>query len=163
VQGPQGAPTPGICIRSSAAGTAGCASASCRHGNGPACSAGLATGSPFDPVTYEGVTYQIGQANNALIFPGLGLGSIVARATRITDGMLTAAAHAVATVADPTTPGAPILPLTQRLRDTSAAVAVAVARAAARDGVARQTLGDDIEDRVHAAMWRPRYAPIRAV
>jgi malate dehydrogenase (oxaloacetate-decarboxylating) len=98
-----------------------------------------------------------------LIFPGLGLGSIVARATRITDGMLTAAAHAVATVADPTTPGAPILPLTQRLRDTSAAVAVAVARAAARDGVARQTLGDDIEDRVHAAMWRPRYAPIRAV
>ena len=123
----------------------------------------VATGSPFDPVTYKDVTYQIGQANNALIFPGLGLGAIVASATRITDGMFTAAAHAVATMADPTTPGAPILPPTQRLRDTSAAVAVAVARAAARDGVARQTVGDDIEQRVHAAMWQARYAPIRAV
>ena len=123
----------------------------------------VATGSPFDPVTHEGVTYQIGQANNALIFPGLGLGAIVARATRITDGMLTAAVHAVAALTDPTTPGAPILPPPRRLRDTSAAVAVAVARAAARDGVARQTLGDDIEKRVHAAMWQPRYAPIHAV
>ncbi|MDX6295492.1 MAG: hypothetical protein QOH50_4567 [Kribbellaceae bacterium] len=123
----------------------------------------VATGSPFDPVTYKDVTYQIGQANNALIFPGLGLGAIVASATRITDGMFTAAAHAVATMADPTTPGAPILPPTQRLRDTSAAVAVSVARAAARDGVARQTVGDDIEQRVHAAMWQARYAPIRAV
>jgi malate dehydrogenase (oxaloacetate-decarboxylating) len=123
----------------------------------------VATGSPFDPVTYHGVTYQIGQANNALIFPGLGLGAIVSRAARITDGMLTAAAHAVAAMADPTTPGAPILPPTQRLRDTSAAVAVAVARAAAHDGVARQSVDDRIEERVRAAMWQPRYAPIRAV
>jgi malate dehydrogenase (oxaloacetate-decarboxylating) len=123
----------------------------------------VATGSPFDPVAHGGVTYQIGQANNSLIFPGLGLGAIVGRATRITDGMFTAAAHAVAALADPTTPGAPILPPPLRLRDTSAAVAVAVARAAARDGVARQTVDDDIEERVHAAMWQPRYAPIRAV
>ncbi|GAA3047845.1 oxaloacetate-decarboxylating malate dehydrogenase [Pseudonocardia yunnanensis] len=123
----------------------------------------VATGSPFDPVTHGGVTYQIGQANNSLIFPGLGLGAIVARATRITDGMLTAAVHAVAALTDPTTPGAPILPPPVRLRDTSAAVAVAVACAAVRDGVARQTLDDDIEKRVHAAMWQPRYAPIHAV
>jgi malate dehydrogenase (oxaloacetate-decarboxylating) len=123
----------------------------------------VATGSPFDPVTHRGVTYQIGQANNALIFPGLGLGAIVARATRITDGMLTAAAHAIATLADPTVPGAPILPPTQRLRDASAAVAVAVARATARDGVAHQSIGDDIEERVRTAMWQPRYSPIIAV
>ena len=123
----------------------------------------VATGGPAGPVTHEGVTYWIGQANNSLIFPGLGLGAIVARASRITDGMLTAAAHAVAALADPTTPGAPILPPPLRLRDTSAAVAVAVARAAAHDGVARQTVDDDIEMRVHAAMWQPRYSPIRAV
>ncbi|MEY9962574.1 malate dehydrogenase (oxaloacetate-decarboxylating) [Streptacidiphilus sp. MAP12-16] len=123
----------------------------------------VATGSPFDPVTYHGVTYQIGQANNALIFPGLGLGAIVSRAARITDGMLTAAAHAVAALADPTTPGAPILPPTQQLRDTSAAVAVAVARAAAHDGVARRSVDDRIEERVRTAMWQPRYAPIQAV
>jgi malate dehydrogenase (oxaloacetate-decarboxylating) len=123
----------------------------------------VATGSPFDPVTYEGVTYQIGQANNALIFPGLGLGAIVARATRITDGMLTAAAHAVAALAGPATPGAPILPPIPQLRDTSAAVAVAVAYAAARDGVARQIIGEDIEERVRTRMWQPQYAQIRAV
>ncbi|MDX6352182.1 MAG: hypothetical protein QOF84_6972 [Streptomyces sp.] len=123
----------------------------------------VATGSPFHPVTYKDVTYQIGQGNNALIFPGLGLGAIVARATRITDGMLAAAAHAVAALVDPTTPGAPILPPTQQLRETSAAVAAAVAHAAARDGVARQVVDDAVEERVRAAMWQPQYAPIRAV
>src|SRR5438046_2479908 len=53
----------------------------------------IATGSPFSPVTYQGVTYQIGQANNALIFPGLGLGALLSRARRITDHMITVAAH----------------------------------------------------------------------
>ncbi|GGJ27085.1 NAD-dependent malic enzyme [Streptomyces brasiliensis] len=123
----------------------------------------VATGSPFAPVTRDGVTYGIGQANNALVFPGIGLGTVVARATRITDGMLSAAAQAVAGQVDPTAPGAPILPLTGELRATSAAVAVAVARAAAEAGVARATVDDTVEERVREAMWEPVYRPITAI
>ncbi|MFG2886224.1 NAD-dependent malic enzyme [Streptomyces sp. NPDC048297] len=123
----------------------------------------IATGSPFKPVAYEGVEYRIGQANNALIFPGLGLGAIVAHADRVTDHMLSAAAHAVADRTDACAPGAPILPLTDELRETSAAVAVAVARAAADDGVARASVDDSIEDRVRAAMWQPVYRPVAAI
>ncbi|WP_030742979.1 NAD-dependent malic enzyme [Streptomyces sp. NRRL F-5135] len=123
----------------------------------------VATGSPFAPVTHGAVTHVIGQANNALVFPGLGLGAIVARADRITEGMLLAAARQIAAMVDPTTPGAPILPLVDRLRDTSAAVAVAVARAAERDGVARTALDDDLDTAVRAAMWSPDYRPVKSV
>ncbi|GAA1908395.1 NAD-dependent malic enzyme [Streptantibioticus ferralitis] len=123
----------------------------------------VATGSPFAPVTHRSTVYQIGQANNAFVFPGLSLGAIVAQATGITDGMLTAAAHAVAEQVDSTAPGAPLLPPTRQLRQTSAAVATAVARAAARDGVARTTIGDDINTRVRAAMWQPNYRPVVAI
>jgi malate dehydrogenase (oxaloacetate-decarboxylating) len=123
----------------------------------------VATGSPFAPVTHAATTYHIGQANNAFIFPGLSLGAIVAQATRITDGMLTAAAHAVAEQVDPTPSGASLLPPTGQLRETSAAVAVAVARAAARDQVTRDAVGDDIEERVRSAMWQPDYRPVAAV
>jgi malate dehydrogenase (oxaloacetate-decarboxylating) len=121
----------------------------------------IATGSPFAPVTHQGVTYQIGQANNALIFPGLGLGAILSRAQRITDQMITVAAQAVAELTDTTRPGAPLLPPIDDLRTTSAQVAFAVARAAAQDGVAEQT--GITADAVRAAMWQPRYAPVRAV
>ncbi|MCL6671519.1 NAD-dependent malic enzyme [Streptomyces panaciradicis] len=123
----------------------------------------IATGSPFEPVTRGGVTYEIGQANNALVFPGLGLGAVVARATRVTDSMLSAAAHAVAGQVDSTARGASLLPHTRLLRRTSAAVAVAVARAAAEDGVAREPVDDTIEDRVRRAMWEPVYRPVVAV
>src|SRR5215831_805009 len=114
----------------------------------------IATGSPFGPVTHQGVTYQIGQANNALIFPGLGLGALLSRAQRITDHMIAAAAGAVAGLTDTTVLGAPLLPPIDDLRTTSAQVALAVARAAADDGVAGQPgigLGA-----VRAAMWQPR-------
>ncbi|MFF3919199.1 NAD-dependent malic enzyme [Streptomyces sp. NPDC001852] len=123
----------------------------------------VATGSPFEPVTSGGVTYEIGQANNALIFPGLGLGAVVTRATRVTDSMLSAAAHAVAEQVDSTEQGASLLPHTRDLRRTSAAVAVAVARAAAEDGVARERVDDRIEERVREAMWEPVYRPVVAV
>ncbi|GAC1530971.1 MAG: oxaloacetate-decarboxylating malate dehydrogenase [Acidimicrobiales bacterium] len=123
----------------------------------------IATGSPFDAVTYDRVTYAIGQANNALIFPGLGLGAIVARASRITDSMLLAAAWAVADLVDPTVPGASLLPQVEDLRATSVAVAVAVAKAAATAGVARAKLRDDLETQVTEAMWTPTYRPIRAI
>jgi len=121
----------------------------------------IATGSPFGPVTYQGVTYQIGQANNALIFPGLGLGALLSRARRITDHMITAAAEAVAALTDTTTPGAPLLPSIDDLRTTSAQVALAVAQAAAADGIAERP--GISAGAVSAAMWQPRYAPVRAV
>ena len=121
----------------------------------------VATGSPFGPVIYQGVTYQIGQANNALIFPGLGLGALLSRARRITDDMIAAAAEAVAGLTDTATPGAPLLPPIDDLRATSARVALAVAQAAGDDGVAGLT--GITADAVSAAMWQPRYAPIHAV
>ncbi|MGW2637502.1 NAD-dependent malic enzyme [Streptomyces sp. NPDC001348] len=122
----------------------------------------VATGSPFDPVEHGGTTYHIGQANNALIFPGLGLGAIVAQASQVTDRMLRAAADAVARQTDVTDPGAPVLPPIHDLRETSAAVAAAVATAAAEDGVARADL-DDVDAAVRAVTWAPVYPPIEAV
>jgi malate dehydrogenase (oxaloacetate-decarboxylating) len=121
----------------------------------------VATGSPFPPVEYQGTRYVIGQANNALVFPGLGLGAIAARAARITDGMLSAAAYAVAGLVDSRAPGAPLLPEVQALRDTSLAVAIAVARAAHADGVAGLPLTGDLASQVRAQMWEPAYRPVR--
>jgi malate dehydrogenase (oxaloacetate-decarboxylating) len=121
----------------------------------------VATGSPFPPVDYHGVQYTIGQANNALIFPGLGLGVIAAGATQVTDNMLAAAAHAVSELVDTQTPGAPLLPRVEALRETSAAVAAAVAQAADADGVARARLDGDVHASVRALMWEPVYRPVR--
>jgi malate dehydrogenase (oxaloacetate-decarboxylating) len=121
----------------------------------------VASGSPFDAVDYGGMRYEIGQANNALIFPGLGLGVIAARARRVTDGMLLAAARAVADLVDTSTPGAPLLPRVANLRETSAAVAAAVARAGAAEGVASAALDADLASQVRALMWQPRYRPVR--
>ncbi len=123
----------------------------------------MATGSPFAPVTYAGTTHEIAQVNNALIFPGLGLGVIVARASRMTDAMFLAAAQAVAGIVDPTTPGASLLPQVVDLRATSAVVALAVARAAQRDGVADGPPDDQLEQAIQSAMWQPTYHPVRAV
>ncbi len=123
----------------------------------------VASGSPFPPVDYRGVRYVIGQANNALIFPGLGLGVIAARATQVTDNMLAAAAHAVSELVDTATPGAPLLPEVEALRETSVAVAAAVAQAAAADGVAGARLDGDLRASVRALMWEPGYRPVRAV
>jgi malate dehydrogenase (oxaloacetate-decarboxylating) len=123
----------------------------------------VATGSPFEPVIHDGITYEIAQVNNALVFPGLGLGVIAARATRITDGMLLAAAQAVAAMADLHEAGAALLPRVSDLRETSVLVATAVARAAADDGVATRPVSDAIEDDVRASMWRCDYHPVHAV
>jgi malate dehydrogenase (oxaloacetate-decarboxylating) len=121
----------------------------------------VATGSPFPPVDYRGTRYVIGQANNALIFPGLGLGVIAARATRVTDGMLAAAADAVSELVDSSEPGSPLLPRMEALRETSAAVGAAVAEAAAADGVAGTRLSGDVRGQVRALMWEPDYRPVR--
>ncbi|HDR3655761.1 TPA: oxaloacetate-decarboxylating malate dehydrogenase [Bacillus cereus] len=124
----------------------------------------VATGSPFEPVTYNGVTYVIGQSNNALIFPGLGLGTIVVRASVMTDGMFAAAAEAVASMVDTSQPGAPILPEVEELRNISEMVAIEVAKVAVAEGVARVNLSDnDIKMAVQEAMWKPEYRQIKAV
>ena len=119
----------------------------------------IATGTPWAPVAYGGTEYVIGQANNALAYPGIGLGAVVARATRVTDGMLLAAAEAIAGLVDVTKPGAGLLPRVGNLRVTSATVAVAVARAAQRDGVARADLSNPVQA-VQDTMWRVAYPPL---
>jgi malate dehydrogenase (oxaloacetate-decarboxylating) len=119
----------------------------------------VATGSPFAPVELDGVTYSIAQANNALVFPGLGLGVTVARASRISEGMIAAAADAVARLSDATRPGAPLLPPVRDLRPVSAAVAIAVVQAAVAEGLAQVAVDNPIQ-RVHEAMWRPEYPRI---
>jgi malate dehydrogenase (oxaloacetate-decarboxylating) len=116
----------------------------------------VAVGIPVEPVQYDGVTYVIGQANNALLYPGLGLGTIVSGASHVTDRMLLAAAEAVASQVDVSAPGASLLPPVANLRASSATVAVAVARAAAADGVAtieHESLIQAVQD----AMWQPAY------
>jgi malate dehydrogenase (oxaloacetate-decarboxylating) len=122
----------------------------------------VATGSPFPPVDHDGRRYLIAQANNALVFPGLGLGATVSRARRISDAMLAAAADAVAELSDASGPGAPLLPPVDALRMVSAAVGIAVARAAAADGLAKVELDDPVQQ-VHEAMWRPEYPRVEAV
>ena len=116
----------------------------------------IAVGIPVEPVQYNGVSYQIGEANNALLYPGLGLGTIVSGARHVTDSMLLAAAEAVASQVDVTRPGASLLPPVANLRASSATVAVAVARAAAKDGVATKTHQNLIQA-VQDAMWQPVY------
>jgi malate dehydrogenase (oxaloacetate-decarboxylating) len=121
----------------------------------------IATGIPVPPVDYKGVTYTIGQANNALLYPGLGLGTIVSGATHVTDGMLLAAAEAVASQVSVAARGASLLPPVDNLRASSATVAVAVAKAAADDGVAT-IKHDNLVQAVEDTMWQPVYPDLPA-
>jgi malate dehydrogenase (oxaloacetate-decarboxylating) len=120
----------------------------------------VATGSPFDAVEYDGTTYRIGQANNALMFPGLGLGVIVCRAKTMPPSLFIAAARALAKLADPSDPAKGLLPDIGRLREVSATVAVDVIDTATAAGIARVQVDDPIEA-VHEAMWKPKYLPIK--
>jgi malate dehydrogenase (oxaloacetate-decarboxylating) len=121
----------------------------------------IATGSPFAPVTFKGVTYVIGQVNNTMLYPGLCLGAIVSRACRISDGMFAAAANAVSSLVAVRQPGASLLPHVDDLRSVSMTIAVAVAEAATVEGLARVEL-DDIVQQVQDAMWHPEYRHIQA-
>ena len=116
----------------------------------------VATGSPVAPVVYNGTTYTIGQANNVLVFPGIGLGVVVAGAQRVTKRMLDAAAKAVAQQADPTPPGAAVLPNVKDLRAISAVVAEAVYQAAVEDGVATKK-PDNVVQAILDTTWVPEY------
>lgn len=116
----------------------------------------VTTGTPVPPVEYDGITYTIGQANNVLVFPGIGLGIIVAGATRVTPGMLQAAAKAIVQQATPKNPGDSLLPDVQKLRAVSTAVAEAVYHAAVEDGVAT-TRHHNVAQAVSDTMWAPVY------
>jgi malate dehydrogenase (oxaloacetate-decarboxylating) len=122
----------------------------------------VATGAPFDDVEEGGISFKIGQANNAALYPGLGLGAIVCRADKVTDEMILAAAKAVADETDVSAPGASLLPTNAALRTTSSVVALQVARAAQDQGVAQAKLGDPVEA-VRQAQWWPEYCPVVAV
>ncbi|WP_307795356.1 NAD-dependent malic enzyme [Actinacidiphila acididurans] len=117
----------------------------------------VAVGIPVPPVEYDGTTYRIAQANNALLYPGVGLGTIVSGAERVTAGMLLAAAQAVAGQVDATHPGASLLPPVADLRESSANTATAVVRAAIDEAVATTAPADPAQA-VRAAMWEPVYA-----
>jgi malate dehydrogenase (oxaloacetate-decarboxylating) len=116
----------------------------------------VAVGIPVEPFTRAGVTYRIGQANNFLVYPGIGLGTIVSRARVVTPAMLRAAAEAVAAMVETGEPGAALLPDVSDIRVASAKVAEAVVRAAVRDGVATVEPAD-VTDAVHRAMWQVAY------
>ena len=118
----------------------------------------VATGSPFGPVDIGGSARLVGQANNVFIFPGVGLGVIVSRATEVTDGMFLAAATTLAgLVPDERLASGALYPRLAGLRTVSRAIAVAVGAQARADGVAQLPPGQDMAAAVDAAMWSPAY------
>lgn len=116
----------------------------------------VVTGSPSDPVEYKGVTYTIGQANNALLYPGLGLGIIVAKAKTVTDDMLSAAAHGIVSLQDLSEPGAPILPPVSKLKEASKLVAISVVSETVKEGLNRKEILDATEA-VKKEIWDANY------
>ena len=116
----------------------------------------VATGIPADTVSYKGVDYVIGQANNALIYPGLGLGMLASEASLLTDEMIGAAAHSLSGIIDMSEPGAPVLPPFKYVADVSIKVAEAVAKTAQEQGLARAE-EKDMAKAVQALKWYPKY------
>ena len=116
----------------------------------------VATGIPADTVFYKGVDYVIGQANNALIYPGLGLGMLASEASLLTDEMIGAAAHSLSGIVNPGEPGAPVLPPFKYVADVSIKVAEAVAKKAQEQGLARAE-ETDMAKAVRDLKWYPEY------
>ena len=116
----------------------------------------VVTGIPADTVSYKGVDYVIGQANNALIYPGLGLGMLASEASLLTDEMIGAAAHSLSGIVNPGQPGAPVLPPFKYVADVSIKVAEAVANKAQEQGLARAK-ETDMAKAVRDLKWYPEY------
>lgn len=124
----------------------------------------VATGSPFEPVEYEGKSYPIAQCNNAYIFPGIGLGVIASGANRVTDAMLMSASRALAREAPilkPDVPGGALLPPLRDIRELSASIAFEVAAQAEQEGVALKTSGHELRDAIERNSWVPSYRAYR--
>jgi malic enzyme len=120
----------------------------------------IATGSPFAPVSWKGGARPVGQANNVFVFPGVGMGAVVAEASRVTEEMFLKAAHALASQVDEERLAAGALyPPIESLHEISREVALAVAREAVESGVAGIRAGTDLETLVDEAMWWPSYVP----
>ena len=116
----------------------------------------IATGIPADPVEYNGVTYEIGQANNALIYPALGLGAIASTAKLMTNEMISKAAHSLGGIVDTTKPGAATLPPVSKLTEFSQRVAEAVGQCALDQKLNREDI-TDIKEAIEKIKWTPKY------
>jgi malate dehydrogenase (oxaloacetate-decarboxylating) len=122
----------------------------------------VGTGSPFPPVTFGGATHRIGQGNNVFVFPGIGLGASIVRASWLPDEAFAAAASAVHEFTETHgAPDAPIYPAMSHLRDVSRVVAVRVGAALVEQGAARPMAIEELDARVAAAMWEPVYREYR--
>jgi malic enzyme len=117
----------------------------------------VATGSPYPDVEYGGRRFRVGQGNNVFVFPGLGLGALAVRSSKVTERMTNAASKTLAAqVTEAELAAGLLFPSVSRLRDVSFEVAVAVAREAVREGLA-STPEDAVERAVRATMWEPHY------
>ncbi len=122
----------------------------------------VATGSPFEPVQFNGNVYPIAQCNNSYIFPGMGLGITAARASRVTDGMFMAAAEALSSCSPALlNPGASLLPPLDEVRSVSKKIALAVAVQAMQQNVAAQIPESELSQRIEDSFWEPVYASVR--
>lgn len=116
----------------------------------------IATGIPSEPVVYNGITYNIGQANNALMYPGLGLGIIVSTVKLVNQTLLSAAAHALGGFVDASKPGAAVLPPVEKLTEFSEHIAIVVTENAMKQGITREKI-EDARKAVDAMKWYPKY------
>lgn len=116
----------------------------------------VATGIPSANVDYNGVTYQIGQANNALIYPGLGLGAIAAHASVLNDQMISAAAHSLGGIVDVSQPGAAVLPPVTKLNQFSDTVAAAEGQSAVDQKLNQKTI-ESVTAAINDVKWEPTY------
>lgn len=122
----------------------------------------VATGSPFAPVTWQDKTYPIAQCNNAYIFPGIGLGVLASKASRITDAMLMSASRALADCSPLATHGeGAVLPELKDIQQVSRYIAIAVAKAAQAEGVAAETSEEALSQAVEDNFWKPLYRHYR--
>jgi malate dehydrogenase (oxaloacetate-decarboxylating) len=118
----------------------------------------IATGSPFDPVEFKGKTYSIAQCNNALVYPGIGLGVLATRAKLLTDDMLWEACQALSDFS-----GDALLPPIAQARETAFAVAVAVAKQAIKENLQRIDITGNITMHIKNLMWQPKYVPLQLI
>jgi malate dehydrogenase (oxaloacetate-decarboxylating) len=128
----------------------------------------IATGSPFPPVTYNGITYEVAECNNSTCFPGIGLGSVLSRTKLLSDAMLVAAVKALAAQSPALKdPDKGLLPDVADVREISVHIAKAVIKQAVQEGLAQEkgipSEDEDLEEWVREQMWDPVYRPLRRV